>query len=169
MACLGHAAAAGLGGDHQRARLHLEEAVDLFERSGLPYEAECTRIDLARVLAHLQRAAAADKHARRAATRLRALGALYAAQRAEQAGRADEAPPQDASSPFGGLSPRETEVLGLLAEGLSDREIGQRLLISAHTAHRHVSNILTKLGTPTRAAAAAVAGRHGLGPSSTRR
>jgi DNA-binding NarL/FixJ family response regulator len=55
-------------------------------------------------------------------------------------------------------------VLGLLAEGLSDREVGLRLHISAHTAHRHVSNILAKLGLPTRAAAAAVAGRHGMCP-----
>ncbi|MGH9284566.1 MAG: LuxR C-terminal-related transcriptional regulator, partial [Acidimicrobiales bacterium] len=169
MACVGHAAAAGLGGDHQGARRSLERAVELFERSGLPYEAECARIDLARALARLQRGDAADRQARRAATRLRALGALYAGQRAEQAARGELASPPDAASPLAGLSVREMEVLGLLTEGLTDREVGQRLLISAHTAHRHVSNILTKLGLPTRAAAAALAGRHGVGRSSAQR
>ncbi|MGH9267905.1 MAG: helix-turn-helix domain-containing protein, partial [Acidimicrobiales bacterium] len=111
----------------------------------------------------------ADRQARRAATRLRALGALYAGQRAEQAARGELASPPDAASPLAGLSVREMEVLGLLTEGLTDREVGQRLLISAHTAHRHVSNILTKLGLPTRAAAAALAGRHGVGRSSAQR
>jgi non-specific serine/threonine protein kinase len=61
-----------------------------------------------------------------------------------------------------GLSPRELEVLGLMVEGKSDREIADDLFISHHTVSRHVSNILGKLGVPSRAAAAAVAVRDGL-------
>jgi DNA-binding CsgD family transcriptional regulator len=57
---------------------------------------------------------------------------------------------------------RETEVLGLIASGLSDREIAERLVLSPHTVHRHVANVRTKLGLSTRAAAVAAATRRGL-------
>jgi pimeloyl-ACP methyl ester carboxylesterase/DNA-binding CsgD family transcriptional regulator len=63
---------------------------------------------------------------------------------------------------LGGLSAREREVLGLVAQGLSDAQIAERLVISPHTVHRHVANILAKLGLPTRAAAAAAAARAGV-------
>jgi len=63
---------------------------------------------------------------------------------------------------LGELSMREREVLGLVAEGLSDAQIAERLVISPHTVHRHVANILAKLRLPTRAAAAAQAARAGL-------
>ena len=53
-------------------------------------------------------------------------------------------------------------MLALVAEGLSNRQLAQRLVLSEHTVHRHVTNILRKLDVPTRAAAAALAGRHGL-------
>jgi len=121
MASIGHEAVAALDENHQEARLRLDEAVDLFERSGLPYEAECARIDLARALARLKRGDAADKHARRAADRPLTLGTLYAAQQAEQASRADPAPGPEDTSPLAALSPRETEVLGLLAKGPTTR------------------------------------------------
>jgi DNA-binding CsgD family transcriptional regulator len=67
------------------------------------------------------------------------------------------APPSDDP-----LTPREAEVLQLVAEGLSDAEIAGRLIVSPHTVHRHVANIRTKLGQPSRAAAAAYAARRGL-------
>jgi DNA-binding NarL/FixJ family response regulator len=60
------------------------------------------------------------------------------------------------------LSARELEVLRLVAEGLSDAEIAERLALSPHTVHRHVANIRTELGLASRAAAAAHAARHGL-------
>jgi DNA-binding CsgD family transcriptional regulator/tetratricopeptide (TPR) repeat protein len=58
-----------------------------------------------------------------------------------------------------GLTRRETEVLGLLADGLTNREIADRLFISESTAGVHVSHILGKLGVASRAAAAAVGAR----------
>jgi DNA-binding NarL/FixJ family response regulator len=67
------------------------------------------------------------------------------------------------SGPLGELSGRELEVLVLVAEGLTNAEIGERLFLSEHTVHRHVTNLLRKLGLPSRAAAASLAGRHGLG------
>jgi ATP/maltotriose-dependent transcriptional regulator MalT len=63
------------------------------------------------------------------------------------------------------LTEREREVLGLLALGLSNREIGQRLFVTEKTASVHVSNILGKLAVPGRGAAAAVAVRLGLVPA----
>jgi pimeloyl-ACP methyl ester carboxylesterase/DNA-binding CsgD family transcriptional regulator len=60
------------------------------------------------------------------------------------------------------LTKRETEVLALIATGLSDREIAERLVLSPHTVHRHVANLRTKLGLPTRAAAVAAAAKRGL-------
>ena len=61
-----------------------------------------------------------------------------------------------------GLSEREVEVLELVAEGLTDREIGTRLFITEKTAGHHVSHILTKLGLARRGEAAAMAHRLGL-------
>jgi DNA-binding CsgD family transcriptional regulator len=63
-----------------------------------------------------------------------------------------------------GLSPREREVLGLIAEGRTNREIGERLFISQKTVGVHVGNILGKLGVSGRVEAAAVAIRLGLTP-----
>jgi pimeloyl-ACP methyl ester carboxylesterase/DNA-binding CsgD family transcriptional regulator len=57
------------------------------------------------------------------------------------------------------LSAREREVLALVAKGLSNALIAERLRLSEHTVKRHVANILLKLDMPTRAAAAALAGR----------
>ncbi len=61
-----------------------------------------------------------------------------------------------------GLTPRQAEVLRLLARGLSNPEIATALHLSEHTVHRHVANIYTTLGLGSRAAAAAYAVRHGL-------
>jgi DNA-binding CsgD family transcriptional regulator len=61
-----------------------------------------------------------------------------------------------------GLSSREIEVLRLIAEGLSDRAIAERLFISPRTVGSHVSNILNKLNVTTRAEAAAIAVRRGI-------
>ena len=53
-------------------------------------------------------------------------------------------------------------MLRLLADGLTNRQIADRLVISEHTVHRHVTNILRKLDLPSRTAAAAHAARSGL-------
>ncbi|MGH3130767.1 MAG: helix-turn-helix domain-containing protein, partial [Gaiellaceae bacterium] len=74
----------------------------------------------------------------------------------------------DASAGVGGrfalpeVTSREREVLRLLAEGLTNRQIAERLVVSEHTVHRHVTNILRKLDLPSRTAAAAHAVRAGL-------
>lgn len=68
---------------------------------------------------------------------------------------------RDESHPDG-LSPREIEVLGLLAAGASNKEIGEKLFISPNTAANHVRSILVKTGASNRTAAAAYAAERGL-------
>ena len=72
------------------------------------------------------------------------------------AGRADDAPAT--------LTEREREVLALLAEGRTNRQIAGQLYISEKTVSVHVSNILAKLGVGRRTEAAAIARRDGLLP-----
>ena len=60
------------------------------------------------------------------------------------------------------MTSRELEVLRLVASGKSNREIASVLVISEHTVARHVQNIFTKLGVPSRTAAGAFAFEHKL-------
>jgi DNA-binding CsgD family transcriptional regulator len=85
--------------------------------------------------------------------------------------RLDLAPAAGATAPAAGpltpaqqlgLTPREAEVLALVAAGRSNRQIAQALFISPKTASVHVSNLLAKLGVGGRVEAAAIAHRLGL-------
>jgi LuxR family maltose regulon positive regulatory protein len=143
-------------GDHDRSRALLEDAVDRFERSRAPFEAAQTRLELATCLIALGRSEAAEREARAALDGLGALGADTA-----RARRIVAATGCDRVS-LGELTPREGEVLSLLAEGLTNRQIAERLVVSEHTVHRHVTNLLRKLDLPSRTAAAAHAVRSGL-------
>ncbi|HZT98705.1 MAG TPA: LuxR C-terminal-related transcriptional regulator, partial [Ktedonobacteraceae bacterium] len=87
-------------------------------------------------------------------------------QQEKTVGRRDQLGPDDGrdqSGPYGEqLTRRELEVLRLVAEGHTDREVADILVISPRTANRHLSNIFVKLDVPGRAAAVAYAIRHGL-------
>jgi DNA-binding CsgD family transcriptional regulator len=61
-----------------------------------------------------------------------------------------------------GLTPREVEVLGLVAEGLTSAQIAERLFLSPRTVHRHLNSIYHKLGVSSRSAATRFAIEHGL-------
>ncbi|MBK8461105.1 MAG: response regulator transcription factor [Micropruina sp.] len=66
------------------------------------------------------------------------------------------------SSPSHGLSPREVEVLRLVAVGRTNAQIAAELYLSERTVHRHVSNILRKLDVQSRTAAVAAGVRNGI-------
>jgi len=70
--------------------------------------------------------------------------------------------PFDNASPIQALTPREIEVLGMLAEGLGNKTIARRLGISEHTVKFHVSSILTKLNASSRTEAVTLGARQGL-------
>lgn len=147
---LGEGMIAAARGRHDLARRPLERAVELYFRCGAPFETAAARIELAKSLAALDRHDEADVHLQRARdvlARLGATGVLATLQ----------APLRDPD----GLSPHERDVLELVADGLSDREIARRLVLGEHTVHRHVANLLNKLGLPSRAAAVARAARRG--------
>jgi DNA-binding CsgD family transcriptional regulator len=145
---------AELSGDHEQARRSLEDALDLFAESAAPYEEALSRLALSRALASLGRADAASAEAGRARDAFAKLGASRDASRSGGISKG--------TGGIGELTPREREVLRLIAEGLSDAEIAERLVVSPHTVHRHVANVRTKLRLPSRAAAVAYATREGL-------
>jgi ATP/maltotriose-dependent transcriptional regulator MalT len=146
-------------GEHESARVLLEDAVDRFERRGGVYNAARARVELATSLAALGRSESAAFEAAVGETALHGLGALPEAARAARL-RDLCAPGRDAEALP--VTPREREVLCLLAAGLTNRQIAEQLVVSEHTVHRHVTNLLRKLGLPSRTAAAAHAVHHGL-------
>ncbi|MGI8577595.1 MAG: response regulator transcription factor [Nocardioidaceae bacterium] len=87
------------------------------------------------------------------------LGELKSLRSAAPSSRGRETNPRDRQ-----LTPREQEILELVAQGRSNGEIARLLFISAKTVSVHVSNILAKLGARGRTEAAAVARRRGLLP-----
>ena len=69
---------------------------------------------------------------------------------------------QAAKEAFGGLTAREREVAALIADGLSNRDIAERLVLGERTIETHVGNVLSKLGFTSRAQVAAWAVQKGL-------
>jgi ATP/maltotriose-dependent transcriptional regulator MalT len=164
--CEGTLAAAG--GDHDLARRSFEDALDLLAACEAPFEAGRVRLDLAATLGTLGRADQAQREIEAAIENFREIGADGEQARAEtmleNLRKTNMTPPSAAiDGPLGELSRRELEVLDLVAQGLTNRDIAARLVLSEHTVNRHVANILRKLGLSSRAAAASLAGRHGLG------
>ncbi len=146
--------------DIEQARLCLEDAVDLYLASGAPLEAARAGLELARVEAGERREEAAEE-VRRAVALLERLQAPRELERARALLESLDGDPRGARASCG-LSRRELEVLRCISSGSSNAAIGKQLFISAHTVHRHVANIFSKLEVATRAAAVARAGRLGL-------
>jgi ATP/maltotriose-dependent transcriptional regulator MalT len=145
-------------GDREAARRIFEDAVDLLAESAAAYETALARLSLAGALAALGRGEPAAAEARAAREVFATLGAARDVARVDAVGR-DGAVVRGA---LGELTPRELDVLRLVAQGLSDAEIAERLVLSQHTVHRHVANVRAKLRLPSRAAAVAYAARAGL-------
>ena len=161
---------AAASGDHDAARRSLEDALDMLAACEAPFETGRVRLDLAATLDALGRPDQAQREIEAAIENFRAIGADWERGRAEamlERLRTPSAtqPAEATDGPLSRLSRRELEVLDLVAQGRTNREIAARLVLSEHTVNRHVANILRKLGLTSRAAAASLAGRHGLGHS----
>jgi DNA-binding NarL/FixJ family response regulator len=142
------------------AKRHLDAALREFVRLDMPFEAARTRLLLAQALRE-QDPEVAEAEARAALAVFKKLGAVSASETATTV--MHEIETKTGKTPdLAGLTRREVEVLRLVAQGLSDKEIATRLVLSRHTIHRHIHSILTKLDRPSRTAAAAYAARHGL-------
>jgi DNA-binding NarL/FixJ family response regulator len=89
---------------------------------------------------------------------------LAAPEQSSASSSTSEHPSTSSSTPEypAGLTPREVEVLGLVAEGLTNAQVAQRLFLSPRTVHRHLNSIYHKLGVSTRTAASRFALEHGL-------
>ena len=148
---------AAAAGEHESARRRLEDAIELFARGGAPFETAHARLELADVLVAMGRE---DEAAREAAAALRRCDELGAAGQGARAravlGRLGRTPDGRADGP---LTARQVQVLRLVADGLSDRQIADQLGLSQHTVHRHMQNTYARLRCRSRAAAVAGATR----------
>jgi DNA-binding NarL/FixJ family response regulator len=142
----------------ERAVAHLQAALRAFAALDLPLEAGRAQLQLAGTL----RASAPEAAVAEARVALRAFEELGATADADAAGallRGLGTKGRAFPKRYGTLTKRETEVLALLADGCSNAEIAERLVISRRTAEHHVAHILSKLDLRSRAEAAAFAVR----------
>ncbi|MFI5177327.1 MAG: LuxR C-terminal-related transcriptional regulator [Vicinamibacterales bacterium] len=155
---------AARAGDEDEARRCFEDAVDAYDESGAPFEAAQVRVEMALLLERLGQSDTALREVRRA---LNALSDLHADKELTRAQKVEQRLQQPAPAAGGrrrghSLSPREVEVVRLVARGLSNPRIADRLGISDHTVHRHVANVLVKLDVRSRSAIVARAAALGL-------
>jgi DNA-binding CsgD family transcriptional regulator len=132
---------------------HWQDAVRHFHTAGLAFNEAESRLELAAALAAADDRDGAAEQARQALEVLLPLQAGHGIERARAF---------LASSETGPLTERQTDVLRLLARGLSNSDIAAELHLSEHTVHRHVANLYRALDVSSRAAAASYAARHGL-------
>ncbi len=148
-------------GETERAEEHFEQALELNRRMGATTWVARTAYEYARFLLRhdprgRQRAEPLLGEAAALAERIGMQSLLAGVKALGSAAPASAAPD--------GLSAREVQILGLVARGLSNREIGASLVISEHTAANHIRSILRKTGCANRTEAASYAHRHGLAP-----
>ncbi|HXV33835.1 MAG TPA: helix-turn-helix transcriptional regulator [Gaiellaceae bacterium] len=143
-------------GDPAGALGDLRRASHGWQELEAPYEAARTRVLLAQACRELGDADSAVLELEAARQTFGDLGAVSEGARVSEL--LGEAGARDAH----GLTRRELEVLNLVSEGLSNREIAGALVISEHTVARHLQNIFRKLGVSSRTAASAFAHEHDL-------
>lgn len=146
---------AHLLGLRQQADVHFRAAMALADSSASPVWRAHVQHDWALLAAANGDVANARILAQQANTTATVLGMSTLAEQSAAVLAGLSAPP--ASTTYDGMSQRELEVLRLIAEGRSNREIGEQLFISQHTAANHVRSILQKTGCANRAEAAAYA------------
>ena len=151
-------------GEAEEALEALEETADLFAKADAPFEGGRARVELGRVLLDLGRPDAAAEETHKALAAFEALGADRDAETTRAALEAFGAPRRRERADLP-LTPREAEVLRLLASGRSNEQIAAELVLSVRTVERHISNIYAKIGAhgrTARAVATAYAHTHAL-------
>jgi DNA-binding CsgD family transcriptional regulator/Tfp pilus assembly protein PilF len=160
-AALAHARVLAGGGDHNAAVAAFEQAKQRLRDGERPLLSGLVSLDLAATYAAAGRDSDAIAEARGALAIFERLGARSSRDRAiallRRLGVATRPGGPTAASALDSLTPRESEVLALIGQGLSNAEIGARLYISPKTAEHHVGRILGKLAVRNRAEAAALA------------
>jgi DNA-binding CsgD family transcriptional regulator len=152
---------AGVLGEWELAERHFEDAASLNERLRADTWLAHTLAEHARVLQ--RRGRPGDREQARTLTeRALVLARRHGLTRVENHLRELGVTGRPSAVPGGDLSERETDVLRLVARGLSNREIGRELFISEHTTASHIRSILRKTGCANRTEAAAYAHRRGL-------
>lgn len=141
-------------GEPGEALSTLRQALRNWQEMDAPYDAARTRLSLAEAYRALGDDGASHLEVEAARNAFRSLGAPADGLYTTEARGGSQSP--------GGLTNREVEVLSLVAIGRSNKEIAEELFISERTVHRHLSNILGKLGVSSRTAAAGFAYDHGL-------
>jgi DNA-binding CsgD family transcriptional regulator len=147
-------------GKAEEALLPLRQAVEAWTALECPYRAAVVRVLAARACDALGDREAAGLELEVAREVFRALGAAPDLARVEALSRTGAA--GAAAATPAGLTPRQVQVLRLVATGRTNRHIARELFISERTVERHVSDIFRKLGVSSRSAATAWAHRHGL-------
>ncbi|HEX5098735.1 MAG TPA: LuxR C-terminal-related transcriptional regulator [Polyangiaceae bacterium] len=155
MAARAHGSLLLARGDAAASLVPLRTAFEIWQRLGAPYLAARVRVELAKACRALEDCDGAELELAGARTAFERLGAKHDLD--GLAGTLPAAGPRRA-----GLSPRELEVLRLVALGKTNKAIAHALTLSEKTVDRHVSNIFVKLDVPTRAAATAYAYQHKL-------
>ncbi len=145
------------GGDAHLARASLQEALERWRAIDVPYEAATAGTLLGQALRACGDEAGARAAFETAAALFNHIGARVEARLADGRPGAPVRPPLPA-----GLTEREVEVLRLVATGRTNNEIAADLYLSAKTVSRHLSNIFTKIGVTSRAAATGFAFERGL-------
>lgn len=128
------------------AREHLERSAAVFETLDLPFETAVSRLH-----------AATEDNVRKALATFEALGAARYAEKARRTLRSLGVrlpSPRSGRSAAGPLSRREMEVARLVAEGLTNAEIAERLVLSVRTVESHLDHVYSRLGISSRAALA---------------
>jgi DNA-binding NarL/FixJ family response regulator len=138
-----------------------QAAIDAFA-GGFPYEVARTRYRLAAALVAAGDPAAARSVAVLALAQAEGMGARPLAEAVRTLGRRARFDLPGSHPVVGLLTDREDEVLRLVAKGMTNRQVGEQLFISAKTVSVHMSNVLSKLGVSSRAEAVAVAHQRGL-------